>query len=117
MTLKAGKYTIEITLEAPLASYKGELSGFKGVKSLDDTSHRILNNWTERIKQNGMQHVTASLLEASGPLNLAAAQMVYLSQPLLRGLLSADQLTAMARMLEEPVRTAAFVADLQEIER
>ncbi len=84
---------------------------------MDSTSHRILRNWAERIKDNGMQHITASLLEASGPLNLAAAQMVYLSQPLLRGLLSADQLTALARLLEEPVHTAAFVADLQEIER
>lgn len=84
---------------------------------MDPTSYRIWQNWAERIRQSGMQHVTASLLEASGPLNLAAAQMVYLSQPLLRGLLSAEQLTAMARLLEEPVHTAAFVADLQGIER
>jgi len=76
--------------------------------------HQIRQGWRERLQRSGMQHLAATLLEASGPLNLAAAQMVYISQPLLRGLLSGEQLNALAQMLEEPVETAAFVAGLQE---
>ena len=76
---------------------------------------QIQYGWSEKIRQMGLQRLAASLLEASGPLNLATAQLVYIGQPLLRGLLPEDQLTALAQMLEEPAETAAFVDSLQEM--
>jgi hypothetical protein len=78
---------------------------------------QIRHEWLQKIHQMGLQQVAVTLLEASGPLNLAAAQLVYIGQPLLRGLFAEDQLTALAQMLEEPAETAVFVDNLQEIER
>jgi len=58
--------------------------------------------------------MVATLLEATGPLNLLGAQVVYLGQPLLKQVLPEDQLDALADMLENPKQTRAFTDYLRK---
>jgi len=63
-----------------------------------------------------MSEFAASFLEASGPINLVGAQLVYISQPVLRGIVPGGHLSALANLLEEPTQTEAFVKSLREVE-
>jgi hypothetical protein len=83
------------------------------LKSQDDQIWQI---WVNRLRQWGMQEFAASVLEATGPINLVGAQLVYVSQPLLDGLFPAGHLRALATLLEEPGKTDAFVKTLREDE-
>jgi len=53
-------------------------------------------------------------VQASGPLKLVGAQLVYLGQPRLGGLVANEQLDALAHMLEEPAQTKNFIRYLRE---
>ena len=53
-------------------------------------------------------------MEASGPLALIGAQFVYLGQPLLSRSMSTEQLDGLARLLEDPSTTHAFIDYLRE---
>ncbi|MBI3158637.1 MAG: hypothetical protein HYZ26_03430 [Chloroflexi bacterium] len=70
--------------------------------------------WRSKLQAWGLEDVAASLLEATGPLHLAAAQLVYLGQPLLAGLVPEDRLNALARLLEDPQETRALAQTLRE---
>lgn len=74
----------------------------------------IFQNWAQRLRQWGMHQFAAAFLEASGPLNLIGAQMVYLGQPMLSSVLPNRQLEALAAMLEEPDSTKMFIDYLRE---
>lgn len=77
-----------------------------------DSQH--LQRWQSALHRLGLNQAAAAVLEATGPLNLLGAQLVYLGQPLLRGWLPEDRLTVLARLLEEPDETRAFVNALRE---
>jgi hypothetical protein len=70
--------------------------------------------WAQRLRRLGLNQFAAAFLEASGPLNLIGAQLVYISQPLLSGLVSDQKLSALARVLEDPGQTEAFIYSLRE---
>jgi hypothetical protein len=75
---------------------------------------QIWEHWNQRLKAWDLNYFAASLLEASGPFNLAGAQLVYFGQPILNGLLPNDRLEALARLLEDPQAMADFVRELRE---
>jgi hypothetical protein len=74
----------------------------------------IFQDWAQRLRQWRLNQFAAAFLEASGPLNLVGAQMVYLGQPVLSSVLPDHQLQALAAMLEEPDNTQAFIHCLRE---
>ena len=60
--------------------------------------------WAEILRRYQMDTITASLLEAGGPLPLLSAQALYLTRPFLGG----DQVGALAQMLESNEEAQAF---------
>ena len=75
---------------------------------------QVMQGWAERLKQWRLHQITASLLEAGGPLKIIGAQLVFISQPMFSGLLSSDRLDLLAEILEEPEKTNTFVQFLRE---
>ena len=75
---------------------------------------QIWQSWAKFLHRWGVQEVVAALLEAGGPLNLLAAQAVYLGQPLLGTLIAPAQLNTLAGMLESETETLSFVSYLRE---
>lgn len=61
-----------------------------------------------------MDGIAAELLKVCGPLTVFAAQAVYLSQPLIRGLIAENNLIALAELLEDDSQKNAFITILQE---
>jgi len=56
----------------------------------------------------------ASLLESAGPLTLLAAQVIYLSQPLLGQAVPENRIEALVKLFEEPEATHSFISYLRE---
>lgn len=73
-----------------------------------------MQSWASRLQHWRVHQLAAALLEASGPLRLVGAQLVYLGQPVLGGFVADEQLNLLAEMLEEPSRTNAFIRCLRE---
>lgn len=73
-----------------------------------------MQGWANRLQQWHMHQLAAALLEASGPLRLVGAQLVYLGQPVLGGFVASEQLDTLAEMLEEPNQTDTFIRYLRE---
>ena len=71
-------------------------------------------NWSRVLHRWGISGDVASILEGSGSLSFLAAQMLYLSQPLLSSVVSVHSLQAFARVLEDPSERRAFVSYLRE---
>jgi len=71
-------------------------------------------NWSRVLHRWGISEGVASVLEGAGSFSLLAAQVLYLSQPLLSGVISARSLQAFAQMLENPTEKRAFVSFLRE---
>jgi hypothetical protein len=61
-----------------------------------------------------MREAAASLLDSAGSLGLLAAQVLYLSQPLLSGTISSSSLCAFTQVLENPTYRQEFVSFLRE---
>lgn len=74
----------------------------------------IWQGWIDQLNQWGLGEFAATLLEATEPLNLIAAQFIYVGQPMLKGLIPAENITAFVNMLEDPKETSTFVAQLRE---
>ncbi len=70
--------------------------------------------WVEALDKWGLRDFAAWVLEAAGPLSLVGAQFIYMGQPFLRPLLSADGLGALAQVLEDQNERQAFVGFLRE---
>jgi hypothetical protein len=70
--------------------------------------------WVEALENWGLRDFTAWVLEAAGPLSLLGAQFLYMGQPFLRPLVSADGLGALAQILEDHEERQAFVGFLRE---
>ncbi|TAK10655.1 MAG: hypothetical protein EPO32_14470 [Anaerolineae bacterium] len=74
---------------------------------------QIWLSWQEKISALNLSDVAAALLEAAGPLHLLGAQLVYLGEPLLGGLVPQDRLRALAHLLEDPQAAQDFARGLR----
>ena len=79
-----------------------------------DENQPIWISWSRVFRRLGIRDGVASVLEGAGALSLLAAQVLYLSQPLLSGVISTSSLQAFAQMLENPAEKRAFVSFLRE---
>ncbi len=70
--------------------------------------------WTTFLQRWGLQEFVAWLLEATGPITIIGAQVVYVGQPLLELFWPRGHVKALAELLEEPQTTQAFVCYLRE---
>jgi len=80
---------------------------------------KIQNNrekWIDSLYKLRLQDLTATFLEALGPMNLLGAQLVYLSQPVLSPIIPKDQSLDLAKILEDPSETALFIEALRNYE-
>jgi hypothetical protein len=68
----------------------------------------IWQKWAAGLQHWGLQDYIATVLEITEPLNILGAQVVYLGQPFLNQVISADQVTALADLLENPTEARAF---------
>ncbi len=64
--------------------------------------------WAETLRRYQLHKLTASLLEAGSPIALLGAQALYFSG----GIITNDQLTALAATLEEDGEARAFASFL-----
>jgi len=71
-------------------------------------------NWARTLQQWGINKGVASILEVGGSLSLLFAQLLYISQPLLSGLVSVHSLDALARVLENSTERQEFIVVLRE---
>ena len=79
-----------------------------------DENMPVWASWTRALHRWGISEGVASLLEGTGSLSLLAAQVLYISQPLLSGVVSARSLRAFAQVLENPADKQEFVSFLRE---
>jgi len=78
------------------------------------SDQHIWRVWASILQRWGVEEWVASFLEATGPLAILGAQVVYISQPLLRHSIPEDHLDALARLLEDSTHIRAFVDFLRE---
>jgi hypothetical protein len=79
-----------------------------------NADRHIWQTWAQRLHRWGLGELTATMIEACGPLTILGAQVVYLCQPVLDLVISDEHLDALARMLENTPETHAFVTYLRE---
>lgn len=72
--------------------------------------------WIDSLYKLRLQDLTATILEALGPMNLLGAQLVYLSQPILSPFIPEDQSRDLAKILEDPSETSIFIEALRNYE-
>lgn len=72
--------------------------------------------WIKTLYKLRLQNLTATILEALGPMNILGAQLVYLTQPVLSPFITSDQSQEFAKILEDPSETALFIKALRSIE-
>lgn len=70
--------------------------------------------WAQSLQSWGLRSFAAWLLEATSPVHLIGAQLVYVGQPLLGVFFSQEYVRSAAEMLERPDATRAFVSYLLE---
>jgi hypothetical protein len=76
--------------------------------------HPFWEIWTKTLRRWGIHSLAAAFLEAAGPLTTLGAQLVYLGQPMLSGILPRGHLDALATMLDNPAETQQFIVFLRE---
>ena len=77
-----------------------------------DSSRAYWPIWTDFLRRQGLTELAAWFLEASGPLNVLGAQLLYLGQPFAPA--SANQgLRALADLLEQEEEARNFIALLK----
>lgn len=79
-----------------------------------EQKYTLWRKWSDRLQRWGLHEVIASILEASAPLHLVAAQFVYISQPFIQMIVSPSELRALADTLEDPLETRMFIAMLRK---
>jgi len=77
----------------------------------------IWRTWAQVLHRWGMTEWVATLLEIAGPLTVIGAQAVYISQPLIGGVLPRGHLDTLARLLDDKTETRSFVSYLREDSR
>jgi len=81
---------------------------------LQKTQTQIWHEWAGNLKRNKLQNIVAVLLEAGGPLNTLAAQLVHISQPVMVSFIDDSRISALAELLEENEHTQNFIHALRE---
>ena len=79
-----------------------------------DENQPIWLSWSRALHRWGISEAAASILEGAGSIGMLVAQVLYLSQPVLSGVVSERSLHALAVVLEDPAEKLAFVACLKE---
>lgn len=77
-----------------------------------DSTQAHWPTWMDSLRRQKLDRLAAWLLEAAGPLNLIAAQLLYIGQPLASPRM-ADQISAIARLLEQGDEARSFAALLK----
>ncbi len=77
----------------------------------------IWQTWAETLNRWGVKDLTATFLDALGPLNMFGAQFVYVGQPFFNQFLPEGHLDALAGLLEDPQKTQAFISVLRQQDR
>ena len=78
------------------------------------TDQHIWPAWAHNLHRWGLANWVATLLESAGPLNLLAAQFVYLVQPLASSTPIEGHLRALSELLEDTRKTQSFISYLRE---
>ena len=79
-------------------------------------NQHIWETWAETLNRWGLRSLTATFLEALGPLSLFGAQVVYVGQSFFNPLLPEGHLDALADLLENPQETQAFISILRRLD-
>jgi len=79
-----------------------------------DANQPVWRDWAAILQRWGMRDLAASFLEALGPLTIFGAQALYISQPVLNGILPNTRVKALADLLEDSSQVRAFAAFLRE---
>lgn len=88
--------------------------GICAILATMDKNHHIWRIWATALHRWGLQELVASLLEAAGPLTLIGAQVIYIGQPILDGMMPDGYLTVLTDVLEDDNQRVAFVNCLRE---
>jgi len=70
--------------------------------------------WSRALHRWGLNTFAAWLIEATTPVHVLGAQMVYIGQPLLSLFVSQDHTRSLAQILEQPDEARSLVQFLQE---
>lgn len=63
---------------------------------------QLIDTWADRLKRWGLVDVTQMLLPVLKPIGLLAGQMLWIGQPVARGLLDETLWVELALLLEDP---------------
>jgi hypothetical protein len=77
-------------------------------------SQKTWSTWAQKLQHWGIREPVASFIEAAGPLSILAAQLVYFGQPFISRLMSFEDSTELALMLENRKERQSFVSFLRE---
>jgi len=77
-----------------------------------DSPRTYWPQWTESLRNMGLDGFAAWLLEAGGPVNILGAQLLYIGQPFATRQAS-DGIRALANLLEQEDEARAFAALLK----
>ena len=78
------------------------------------TSQAVWQDWIAFLHQKGMAKLTASLLEATSPLAVAGAQLLYVGEPILSAFLPTSGMNAILELLEDDRKYHGFITALKE---
>jgi hypothetical protein len=79
-----------------------------------ESDQHLWQVWTDRFHRWGIAEWSAEILESAGPLTILAAQIVYLSQPILSWFVPENHLHSAARILEQPDQLSEFIKMLRQ---
>lgn len=70
--------------------------------------------WSRALHRWGLNTFAARMIEATSPLHILGAQLVYVGQPLLSLFVPQEHTRTLARTLEAPAEASAFARFLEE---
>lgn len=79
-----------------------------------EKNHHIWQIWVKALHRWGVSDLVASFLEAAGPLSIIGAQVIYIGQPVLNGVVPDRHLSVLTDVLEDDDQRDAFVSYLRE---
>lgn len=71
-------------------------------------------DWAAILQRWGIRDLAASFLETLGPLSILGAQVLYITQPVLDGLLPRNRIQSLASLLEDSSQVRAFADFLRK---
>ena len=76
--------------------------------------HSSWEGWARTLQHWGVHEIAAALLEAAGPMTIFFAQVVYIGQPLLRGIYPEKKVRDLALLFDNPAESLQFAHYLRE---